>query len=267
MKRLFLLITILLAACSGAMTSFMDTSLPEVGQKRWVDPGKAQVLTIGIAGCCVASDKYSNEIRQFEILGGHETVGGLHLLDVRFGDGYRGFVRKEDIALFPAVNPLTANEQERMRKEQRAQNDLVNIRQKKFWISPEKSYVPVLRRICTEATLSCVDKKWLEIKKLQTFSIIVGDIVAEHFYEARLDDGRIGYVLAAWINNFDPADKPPKSDVKIGMTRNQVIQSNWGKPKSINRTIVRGGEHEQWVYGLRTYLYFTNDKLTAIQSP
>src|SRR3990167_1339159 len=118
MKRLFLLITIFLAACSGAMTSFMDTNLPEVGQKRWVDPGKAQVLTIGISGCCVVSDQYGNGIRQFEILGGHETVGGLHLFDVRFGDGYRGFIRKEDIALFPTVKPLPAYEQKQIREQE-----------------------------------------------------------------------------------------------------------------------------------------------------
>jgi hypothetical protein len=51
------------------------------------------------------------------------------------------------------------------------------------------------------------------------------------------------------------------------MTAKQVIEkSSWGKPQSINRTTTRHGVHEQWVYGSRSYLYFENGVLTAIQN-
>jgi type IV secretory pathway VirB10-like protein len=57
-----------------------------------------------------------------------------------------------------------------------------------------------------------------------------------------------------------------KRGVSIGMTQQEVIESSWGKPQSINRTMSRYGEREQWVYGGRNYLYFENGKLTTIQN-
>ena len=55
--------------------------------------------------------------------------------------------------------------------------------------------------------------------------------------------------------------------VQIGMTANQVInQTSWGRPSSVNRTTTSAGTREQWVYGSRNYLYFTNSILTAIQN-
>jgi hypothetical protein len=55
--------------------------------------------------------------------------------------------------------------------------------------------------------------------------------------------------------------------VKIGMSKKQVIEkTSWGEPESINRTTTARGEHEQWVYGTKSFLYFTNGRLTAIQN-
>lgn len=55
--------------------------------------------------------------------------------------------------------------------------------------------------------------------------------------------------------------------VRIGMTQEQVInETNWGKPQRINRTTTAAGTREQWVYGDRNYLYFTDGKLTSIQN-
>lgn len=54
---------------------------------------------------------------------------------------------------------------------------------------------------------------------------------------------------------------------RIGMTAKQVIEkTSWGEPESVNRTITQSGVDEQWVYGLGTYLYFKNGRLTAIQN-
>jgi uncharacterized Zn finger protein len=60
--------------------------------------------------------------------------------------------------------------------------------------------------------------------------------------------------------------KRKKSEgVSIGMTKEDVLASSWGKPKSINTTITAYGRREQWVYGSGNYLYFNDDKLTSIQ--
>lgn len=57
-----------------------------------------------------------------------------------------------------------------------------------------------------------------------------------------------------------------KSGVTLGMTPEQALQSSWGRPERINRTINSSGIFEQWVYGNGNYLYFTNGKLTTIQN-
>jgi hypothetical protein len=54
--------------------------------------------------------------------------------------------------------------------------------------------------------------------------------------------------------------------VRIGMTQAEVLASSWGKPDDINRTITAYGTREQWVYGYRSYLYFDDGILTAIQN-
>lgn len=56
-----------------------------------------------------------------------------------------------------------------------------------------------------------------------------------------------------------------RGGVLIGMTKQQVLSSNWGKPARINRTTNLGGTSEQWVYEGGNYLYFSNGILTTIQ--
>lgn len=52
---------------------------------------------------------------------------------------------------------------------------------------------------------------------------------------------------------------------KVGMTKEEVLNSTWGKPNSINKTTTANGVHEQWVYSIKKYIYFDNDYVTAIQ--
>lgn len=56
-----------------------------------------------------------------------------------------------------------------------------------------------------------------------------------------------------------------KQGVRIGMTKEEVLQSSWGRPRSVNKTTFAWGTREQWVYD-GGYLYFDDDKLTAIQN-
>jgi hypothetical protein len=52
---------------------------------------------------------------------------------------------------------------------------------------------------------------------------------------------------------------------KIGMTKEEVITSSWGKPNDINKTTNAKGTNEQWVYNGNKYLYFENGILQTIQ--
>ncbi len=55
--------------------------------------------------------------------------------------------------------------------------------------------------------------------------------------------------------------------VRIGMTSVEVrTRTNWGAPRSVNRTTTAYGTREQWVYWGNNYLYFTNGILTAVQN-
>ena len=57
-----------------------------------------------------------------------------------------------------------------------------------------------------------------------------------------------------------------REGVHVGMSQEEVLASSWGKPERVNRTTFASGTHEQWVYGSRSYLYFENGKLTAVQN-
>lgn len=56
-----------------------------------------------------------------------------------------------------------------------------------------------------------------------------------------------------------------KRGVHIGMTREEVIASSWGRPRKVNTTTTATTTREQWVYD-GGYLYFTDGILTTIQN-
>lgn len=57
-----------------------------------------------------------------------------------------------------------------------------------------------------------------------------------------------------------------RSGVSVGMSKQQVLESMWGRPEKINETTTAAGTREQWVYPGYQYLYFSNGVLTTIQS-
>ncbi len=110
-------------------------------------------------------------------------------------------------------------------------------------------------------------------------------------YKIRFDDGKEGYIrsilfhirstnYAKWNKEFKKVDliykmlpkvtvattAKKKTGVSIGMSEKEVLDSSWGRPTSVNRTINGSGKSEQWVYGTRNYLYFVNGILTTIQN-
>lgn len=62
------------------------------------------------------------------------------------------------------------------------------------------------------------------------------------------------------------AARRKREGVSIGMTKEDVIASSWGRPERINRTATTYGTREQWVYGVGNYLYFEGDRITAVQT-
>ena len=54
-------------------------------------------------------------------------------------------------------------------------------------------------------------------------------------------------------------------DPYIGMNREQVLVSSWGKPNDINSTKNIDGVIEQWVYSGSKYIYLDNGIVTTIQ--
>ena len=89
------------------------------------------------------------------------------------------------------------------------------------------------------------------------------------------DDDTPAGMLSRVAHLENPSEKYDWSDetwslikeqrVRIGWGKEKCIMS-WGKPKDINKTIGAWGVHEQWVYGLSSYLYFENGVLSSIQN-
>ncbi len=51
----------------------------------------------------------------------------------------------------------------------------------------------------------------------------------------------------------------------IGMTKDEVLNSTWGKPEDINKTTTKYGTREQWCYSGYKYIYFEDGIVTSIQ--
>lgn len=64
----------------------------------------------------------------------------------------------------------------------------------------------------------------------------------------------------------DEKKRRKSQGVSIGMSKEDVYASSWGRPEKVNTTTTKYGTREQWVYGPGNYLYFENGKLTAIQN-
>lgn len=96
-------------------------------------------------------------------------------------------------------------------------------------------------------------------------------------YVVKFENGRTGWIkdLDLQFSTHDEAEQKrrlaEKADcnrrggIRIGMTREQVYASCWGKPKHINKTITSGGVHEQFVYG-SSYVYLEDGIVRSIQT-
>lgn len=95
-------------------------------------------------------------------------------------------------------------------------------------------------------------------------------------YLIRFGNGREGYTSDELILTDDEAAHRQlvaeqaacarKGGVSVGMTKDQVRASCWGKPQNINTTVVSGLRQEQWVYPGYNYVYFHNGIVRAVQT-
>ena len=79
-----------------------------------------------------------------------------------------------------------------------------------------------------------------------------------------------GFKITQAINklSYDAKQKElaKKSEVKIGMTQDQVLnKSKWGEPQYRRTLIDKSGKFDTWIYGIRKHFIFKNDELVSIQ--
>lgn len=106
-------------------------------------------------------------------------------------------------------------------------------------------------------------------------------VVRHHFdvldgYIIQFENGKEGYTSDSLTLTDDEAahrkilaEKAAcerKGGVAVGMTKDQVRASCWGKPQNINTTVVSGLRQEQWVYPGYNYVYFHNGIVRAVQT-
>lgn len=96
-------------------------------------------------------------------------------------------------------------------------------------------------------------EKYINLKELNIFIEIYEDTLSN-------DDSSLECTLS-----YADKKKAKQAGVNIGMTQQEVLNSNWGKPKDINKTTTAYGTSEQWVYDEYKYLYFEDGLLTTIQ--
>lgn len=77
-----------------------------------------------------------------------------------------------------------------------------------------------------------------------------------------------GDAIGVYIDSSEIITKQEKrkSGVYLGMTKEDVILSSWGRPVRINKTHTSYGTREQWIYNSNNYLYFDNNELITIQN-
>ncbi|MGZ5227286.1 MAG: hypothetical protein ACXWCS_24260 [Burkholderiales bacterium] len=56
-----------------------------------------------------------------------------------------------------------------------------------------------------------------------------------------------------------------RGGIRVGMTKQQVLNSSWGQPDSIHTAIIGARLREQWMYGTNN-LFFEEGVLTAVQT-
>ena len=76
--------------------------------------------------------------------------------------------------------------------------------------------------------------------------------------------------LAKYRYEVEMRERSSRKEPRIGMSADAAINSSWGYPDDVNKTVNAYGVSEQWVYrgggySKGRYLYFKNGILTSMQ--
>jgi hypothetical protein len=137
---------------------------------------------------------------------------------------------------------------------------------KSFWLVGSRS-------LCPTATTSINDCRSIPPgTKLQLDGIERG-INSNAYYYVTLEDGRTGYIFAfdlvGFVTDVDPAraaaECKRRGNPRVGMTRNQVEATCWGKPDRVDRRETARGVTERYVYGKSRFVLLHNGIVTSVQ--
>lgn len=100
------------------------------------------------------------------------------------------------------------------------------------------------------------------------FGEISSDVSLNHVVRPVIvlkEDAKVKVISGNPNDKYIPDDKDKKTAPKIGMTAEEVRNSTWGKPESINTTETASHISEQWVYSNNRYVYLEDGIVTTIQ--
>lgn len=89
------------------------------------------------------------------------------------------------------------------------------------------------------------------------------DRLAEEIRQTNAAEARAAQIRQKAIDAAESKVKKSQG-VHIGMSAQDVLDSSWGRPRTINRSVYSFGTREQWVYGDGNYLYFSDGVLTSV---
>lgn len=128
--------------------------------------------------------------------------------------------------------------------------------------SSAKNYLLARIEMVNHSTPDYVDKYLLYLSRISSsYDGILADEIHD-YVETRTYGWADIKELAASIKWVE-ANK--KEEPSLNMSAEEVLNSDWGKPKEINKTTTSNGVHEQWVYYGNRYIYLDNGIVTAIQ--
>lgn len=135
-------------------------------------------------------------------------------------------------------------------------------------LTKEKTEEQPQREKADSALSACIKnidslKKEAEAEKIKNHHKRVTEIL-KPCYGTMTD----GDAIAMYINSSEINTKQEKrkSGIYLGMTKEDVVLSSWGRPLRTNKTHTSYGTREQWIYKNNNYLYFDNNELIIIQN-
>lgn len=152
--------------------------------------------------------------------------------------------------------------------ENRISDSFENLQKCFYWLNNDADFSATVKKALSKSSqieLSKIPKDNYEERLFILRGILSFDPSLKSNYKSELDrlEGIEKSTLARENRAIAVAKK--REGVRIGMTPEDVLASQWGKPNRINRTTTAFGIREQWVYN-GGYLYFDNGKLDAIQN-